>query len=597
MKNTIKKINISNIRLLPNNPRYTISSDIDIKNINFGKNYDQASIIVELLEHEDDWKDLYELIQQLKKGYNKALDQIFVIKGKDNFDYVIEGNRRIMVMNFINKFDHFRNILEKYKDIKMYKNVINELEEIKEENHFDNIEVSYLELEDNTDESEVWTIIYTRHAGENKGKRSWSRLKYFYDLKFTFRKFLDNFSGDIEITYEKLSQRFNKSKASIKSDISSSLWVTEVIDTYNDVVDDKDKISKTKDFSGTSSLELCLSLDIKLDFKTKKLNELFDIKKDIENWKVKVSSIDKPKLYTFLVDNIKEGNLTTRGWKEENIDILYNFLGITFSGEKTLATEIKEAKKINENERNEIQKTLVDYDNVSNEILSTQMQLSELKEYELKDEIKIALKNMWLFNGINKNNLNKPLKNFPFLAVAALIRSTLELISYYVISNSDSFHKLMIEILEQIKSSNYNEEDKLCKAFKNAFGDKIFNQNSKIKSKEEIKKEIYRKCWTKGKYNLFKKICISKFVDNKKFVESIFSSDNEISNSVQLKKVISESSYIVGMITGKNLKLPNEVIHTYYKLNNIDTANYIFTALTRQLDLLNSIINIWIFNK
>ncbi|AQU77629.1 hypothetical protein DQW15_03255 [Mycoplasma capricolum subsp. capripneumoniae] len=54
------------------------------------------------------------------------------------------------------------------------------------------IEFSFIDSEGVKNESENWKIIYTRHAGENKGKKSWSKLKYFYDLKDIFLNFVSD---------------------------------------------------------------------------------------------------------------------------------------------------------------------------------------------------------------------------------------------------------------------------------------------------------------------------------------------------------------------------------------------------------------------
>lgn len=583
MKNNIQQFKVSEIRLLPNNPRYTLSSEIDIKNINFANDYNKASIIEKLLDHEGDWKDLYELVKQLEVGFNKGLDQIFVVKGKDGFDYVVEGNRRIMVMNLINDFQEYRSTLEKFKSITLYKKVVEKLEEIQSKRNFNEIEVSYLELEEEKDELDVWTIINTRHAGENKGKRSWPRLKYLYDLKDTFKKY-----KNMESVYTEISKIFNKSESSIKKDISSSLWVTDMINVYNQNKPKEEKLVITKEFSGASSLELSLSLKIKDEFQEIRLKDIFNISLNIKDWEVNISTIDKKKLYIFLIDAVKAKQLTTRGWKEENISSLYSFLGLAFTKEKTLGGEIEDAKKISENNRDKFQKILVKYDETSNKIIETQKQLLKKSESEINDKIKIALRKMWLHNSIKSDYKNKTFSNFPFLIVSTLIRSTLELLSYYVISNSDNFYKLVVDICNKIKSNDDTKYNDLKEAFQVAFTKKY-----RIPSRDKIQKSIYNKYKTNGIYHLFKEIYRSDFVKNNKMVEYLFDTDTNISE-IQKKKILSESSYIIGMFAGENLKSPNYVIHTYHRLNESNEANLIFGSLTRQLDILHSIIRLWI---
>ncbi|WP_338988055.1 hypothetical protein [Spiroplasma endosymbiont of Dasysyrphus albostriatus] len=48
------------IRLLPHNPRYTRSIEIDLLNINYGLNYDIYENIKKLLQYEGEWDDLLE---------------------------------------------------------------------------------------------------------------------------------------------------------------------------------------------------------------------------------------------------------------------------------------------------------------------------------------------------------------------------------------------------------------------------------------------------------------------------------------------------------------------------------------------------------
>ncbi|MBP1525854.1 MAG: hypothetical protein H9Q65_04700 [Spiroplasma ixodetis] len=102
------------IRLLPHNPRYTRSIEIDLLNINYGLNYDIYENIKKLLQYEGEWDDLLDLLEQLMLGYNAAMDQIFILEGKDQFFYSIEGNRRIMCMYLITEFDKYKTILENF---------------------------------------------------------------------------------------------------------------------------------------------------------------------------------------------------------------------------------------------------------------------------------------------------------------------------------------------------------------------------------------------------------------------------------------------------------------------------------------------------
>jgi hypothetical protein len=101
MANIFKSIEKSyrTLRVLPLNPRFTNASQINIKNLRFD-NYNLQNAIEKTLQFEGNFSDLLELTQQMASGYNPALDQVFVIKGVDGEYYVLEGNRRLIVINF-----------------------------------------------------------------------------------------------------------------------------------------------------------------------------------------------------------------------------------------------------------------------------------------------------------------------------------------------------------------------------------------------------------------------------------------------------------------------------------------------------------------
>ncbi|SYV90602.1 Uncharacterised protein, partial [Metamycoplasma alkalescens] len=96
------------------------------------------------------------MIEQLELGYNSALDQIFLITGKDDFYYVIEGNRRIMVMNLINDFEKYKDVLSKFKNTKNFKKVFEKLEKNQGTGKFDELDVVLLKTLENNDENEIW---------------------------------------------------------------------------------------------------------------------------------------------------------------------------------------------------------------------------------------------------------------------------------------------------------------------------------------------------------------------------------------------------------------------------------------------------------
>ncbi|WP_427902728.1 hypothetical protein [Metamycoplasma alkalescens] len=580
--------NDNKLRLLPNNPRYTLASKIDILNIEFEK-YEKSEIIETLLKHEGDWENLYELIEQLELGYNSALDQIFLITGKDDFYYVIEGNRRIMVMNLINDFEKYKDVLSKFKNTKNFKKVFEKLEKNQGTGKFDELDVVLLKTLENNDENEIWKIIYARHAGENKGKRNWPRLKYLYDLRDAF--LYDKKTKEINEKYENISSRFNKPISSIKNDVKSSLWITDLIDTYNQNKNDDEKVIETENNDYTSALELSRS-NIRIDYKyeTKNLNDLFDIEIDINNWKVEIKGIEKQELYDFLVSSAKNKKFTTRGWNEEIEYLLYEFFNKYLddnyeNNSTTIMGEIKRAEEIDENKRTKMQKEYIKYrDNIS-KLKNIQKKLNEIKDEEIDDAIKIGLKKMWENNSGPLINLNKKTpKNYPFLISSILIRSTLELLCFFAVSQSE---KLLDKIIQ--KWNNLDPEKKEEWKKTSWLFEKLFKSNKK----EFIKESIYNKQKTDGVFAFVKKLISENYID----IEDILESITKGKKDQKSRKIEIDAPYISGMIKGQNLKVPNKIIHTYHYLNDSDNFDSAFQSLNRQFEILNSMLENWLLIK
>ncbi|PQP78468.1 hypothetical protein C6B38_05830 [Spiroplasma sp. ChiS] len=74
-----------------------------------------------------------------------------------------------------------------------------------------------------------------------------------------------------------LSYRFNKSKKSLETDLSNSLWVTDVVDTYNQL-DKNSQININKNSDNISDLELARStIKVEYDDELRTLSKLFGI--------------------------------------------------------------------------------------------------------------------------------------------------------------------------------------------------------------------------------------------------------------------------------------------------------------------------------
>ncbi|QED24928.1 hypothetical protein [Spiroplasma citri] len=124
-----------------------------------------------------------------------------------------------------------------------------------------------------------------------------------------------------------LSYRFNKSKESLETDLSNSLWVTDVVYTYNQL-DKNSQININENSDNISALELARStIKVEYDDELRTLSKLFGISVSVEKWMVTIQKISKEKLYLFLIINLKNGNYSIRGWNEEKaLYILYEFI-------------------------------------------------------------------------------------------------------------------------------------------------------------------------------------------------------------------------------------------------------------------------------
>lgn len=585
----MEKRSYKEIRLLEHNPRYTRSIDIDLLNINYGEKYDIYKIIEKLLQYEAEWDDLLDLLEQLILGYNPAMDQIFILEGKDKYFYSIEGNRRIMCMYLLSDFDKFKDLLKNFSSVKNYKKVIDILQ-FGEKPSFENLNVTEISLKEVKDEDEIWKIIYARHAGENKGKRSWPRLKYFYDLKDMFIKYKGS-KLELKEIKKKLSYRFNKSLKSLDTDLNNGLWVIDVVDTYNNNNNDKIKINENNE--NISSLELARSA-IKVEYadEQKTLTKLFEISVSVEKWEVTIKLVSKIELYNFLIKNLKKENYTTRGWKEEEIYILYEFvikyLEPDALNSSTLRQEIELAIHTPFSKRTTIQKELLRYSKNIDILKNTHKQLLEnKKEFE---NIKWGLFQIW------KNN-TKPLldtlrvksKNYPFLISSVIIRSSLELFSVFAVLKSSTLRQKLINIWETLTDE---EKDSWNKPI--FFGEEKYDFIKKDPNK--LEKKILKDFRGDNIFEIIKK-SISKNKINCEEILDMLYEDMQINNSLQKYKVLkTQIGYLNNFIKGNNNIIPNIIIHSYYYLEDEKNFTLAWEALNIQFEILINIIRIWLLD-
>ncbi|ATZ19068.1 hypothetical protein ESOMN_v1c06860 [Williamsoniiplasma somnilux] len=280
-------IKISNLRLWDKNPRYDETSKISLNDLglndlkvdektNYIKNdiYEENyyTYLTKLLNNFDSIKITFDLIESLAdKGFNSALDDIFVIKPKNlysNIDssnqnlnindifYVIEGNRRLMCIDLLQNNHNSRNLIKKIleekknsnKDnknkhsIHLLKNIILQCEEYDLDQKINSfIECKIMDYEYYSSEEgnkELNQILNARHFGNRKGKLNWPRglilRKIFQLIQYEVEK---NPRIENKELYKILEDYVGKKISS--SDINAALYVNMCIELWNSNNDDK----------------------------------------------------------------------------------------------------------------------------------------------------------------------------------------------------------------------------------------------------------------------------------------------------------------------------------------------------------------------
>ncbi|MDE5617652.1 MAG: hypothetical protein K2I36_02275 [Ureaplasma sp.] len=233
-------IDIKNIYLSANNPRYTLidNFDIDLTKFITNQNYkNEKKNFLNLLKSEGNFKELSRLLDSINKsGFNNKSEPIYLVKHES--DYVVaEGNRRLMCLKLINgnfelpeiyNFDY-----QDYQDsLTEYEQVDDDIDDKKEQIQnfrkcqelLNNIKAKHDELQIfckiTSDEEGLWSQIYDRHlSGNRPGMREWSRSKYFADLLSIFKKGLNN-ENETEII-----KKFRREWGKIKTDFCEAQYI------------------------------------------------------------------------------------------------------------------------------------------------------------------------------------------------------------------------------------------------------------------------------------------------------------------------------------------------------------------------------------
>lgn len=442
--------NYKDLKIMHNNPRLIDSSKIDFFELNLN-DYNFDDIIKNTLKYENEFEEFLELMEQLSYGYNPALDQIIVLQNQ-NAVFVLEGNRRVIAINFLKNYDLCKNIIELFiANVELSQKTINNCRKIVDisrrgpiNDNYTNIAVmcvNVLEIDEADIEDtirEIWSVIFTRHAGENKGKKPWTRAMYFVNLK-NFYKLKQYKKYDYIDILNELSRIFNKSLSTIKLDIDHANRVLKIFEFAGEEILSPE--NKIKFNNHISALELSFSM-IKIrtiDGTQKTLSNVCDLKFDNEKWSISSDKVDMKNLCKFLLKNVG-AFFNTRGWENEHYSILKEFIinnvdnpSMKVGDFKTLQTYYKESLIKPENKRDDLEKEIIlFYSNLT--IVSKEVQKDRFKKLIVNDFISKSILKLWIDNiGLMFNLFQEREKeNFPFLIGATIIRSIEELIATFL---------------------------------------------------------------------------------------------------------------------------------------------------------------------
>ena len=341
-KVSIQKIDLENVVLSFNNPRWRTIPDLKTNLINMiVQNSDKASekrAIRKIFELEGDLRDFVDLVKSIAKGFRNYEQGIFVFQ-KNNKQYVVaEGSRRILALKLLRKLVELPNFLtikrhyeydpdddwdEEYSvadQEKMFKNYL-ELKRIIDSQivFYKSNKFDFLLIDQNKDDL-LWEVLFSKHInGRQIGMRRWGLGKYFIDL-------LNFFPNGINSKYEKadekwIENRLQRKLSKIKQDYKQAQFVFAVAD-----VDWKDE-TRTKKWmikQPVAALQsnFCLNLIKKLATNHNYTNEdfkklIFNFNYDKENYRLKFINEDKKLLkkdhmLSFIREWFKKDVITTR---------------------------------------------------------------------------------------------------------------------------------------------------------------------------------------------------------------------------------------------------------------------------------------------
>ncbi len=429
-----EQINISNIKLSCNNPRFTVLPSLTTNLADFIKQKSSSDyeVIIKLIGAEGNLNDFIRLLESIKNNGFKNKNEPIIITSdnKDNY-FIAEGNRRVLCLKLIAGVIVLPE--KKFFLNQNYSNYSNENDEklVVEDENIDNTIEAFTEFSENYDKivklineiqakfssfnvsyrivnnsEDLWKNIYDKHlTGERPGMRKWSRAKYYADLLNIFAE-----SGINDSIKERqfLFNNINREFSFIVKDFQEAQYIylcfwyglkkNSIENGINNFLSgDNEIIEKLIFTNNISSLERIFSWNkIKAILKGNEFNhskisnsdfdkKFIDLDFDKNNKITLAWGLLEPhKIFAYIYKLWNKGNITTRSIK--NIDEVVKSLKLMIKN-VNINTQLSYQQIVN---LNEFDFTISDLDKIIN-VNSLQKDgkvLAQLERFKLAKSVK-----------------------------------------------------------------------------------------------------------------------------------------------------------------------------------------------------------------
>ena len=339
-KSNAMKMKIKNLELSMTNPRFTFLKNFEDDLIEFisreNNEYNEEKAILQLIKSEGNLSDFIQLVDSIKKyGWMDLGEEILVIQSKNKY-IVAEGNRRILALKLILKFNklppikklsdledfieyesHDKEIAKNSKDEKLETNYSKLNTFLSEINKIKNLDSDEIDCRIIFRSDELWRFIYTKHiVGERPGMRKWSRGKYFVDILNFFPNGVDKTNDEIN---KKITMKIQREINIVFDDYIQAQFIRDIFQSENDDLDNSYRMMSARPVSALqtnfSIKNIREAAKKELLISKEEFKNLFRIEIEKETGKISYkvdAKLDKNKFLNFIYKEYINGTLTTR---------------------------------------------------------------------------------------------------------------------------------------------------------------------------------------------------------------------------------------------------------------------------------------------